>query len=108
MTIDRTWEQFKPTPDLSIEVIFTSVGPSKLARYQALGVPEVWFWEDGLFSLCNLRGNAYERITKSEVPGLEDLDFESLTRYVLIAQTSRLTAAKEFRQAVQSMTRKVT
>lgn len=93
----------KPTPDLSIEVIFTSGGPSKLARYQALGVPEVWFWEDGLFSLYHLRGNAYERIHLSEVPGLEDLDFESLTRYVLVAQTSRLTAAKEFRKAVQSM-----
>jgi Uma2 family endonuclease len=41
----------KPIPDLVIEVVFTSGGPNKLQRYQALGVPEVWFWQDGLFSL---------------------------------------------------------
>jgi Uma2 family endonuclease len=32
----------KPIPDLAIEVIFTSGGTEKLARYKALGVPEVW------------------------------------------------------------------
>ncbi|WP_333062685.1 MULTISPECIES: hypothetical protein [unclassified Microcoleus] len=31
------------TPDLAIELVFTSGGESKLNRYQALGVPEVWF-----------------------------------------------------------------
>ncbi|NJL48565.1 MAG: Uma2 family endonuclease [Leptolyngbyaceae cyanobacterium SM2_5_2] len=49
----------KPIPDLSIEVIVTSGGINKLARYQVLGVPEVWFWEDGVFSLYHLRGNGY-------------------------------------------------
>jgi len=34
----------KPIPDLSIKVIFTSGSTAKLKRYQALGVPEVWFW----------------------------------------------------------------
>jgi len=37
-------ETVKPIPDLSIEVVFSSSTVSKLARYQALGVPEVWFW----------------------------------------------------------------
>jgi Uma2 family endonuclease len=32
---------------LSIEVNFTSGDASKLERYQALGVHEVWIWEDG-------------------------------------------------------------
>jgi Uma2 family endonuclease len=41
----------KSIPDLSIEVVFTSGGTSKLERYKALGVPEVWFWEDGLLKL---------------------------------------------------------
>lgn len=45
----------KPIPDLSIEVVFTSGGISKLDRYQALGVPEVWFWEDGLLKIYHLQ-----------------------------------------------------
>jgi Uma2 family endonuclease len=39
------------SPDLSIEVVFTSGNESKLNRYRVLQVPEVWFWEDGVFSL---------------------------------------------------------
>jgi Uma2 family endonuclease len=42
------------TPDLSIEVVFTSGGKRKLTRYQALGVPAVWFWEDGVFGLYHI------------------------------------------------------
>lgn len=90
-----------PTPDLSIEVVFTSGGSNKLERYKALCVPEVWFWEDGLFSLYRLQGNTYKRIYHSEIPELVELDFDLLTRCVLIAQTSRLEAAKEFRKALQ-------
>ncbi len=44
----------KPIPDLSIEVVLTSGGTSKLRRYQALGVKEVWFWQDGVFDLYQM------------------------------------------------------
>ena len=88
-------------PNLSIEVIFTSGGPSKLERYQALGVSEVWFWEDGVFTLYHLRSAGYERITRSELPALADLDIELLARCVLMAQTSRVEAVKEFRKGIQ-------
>ncbi len=91
----------KPTPDLAIEVVFTSGGPNKLKRYQALGVPEVWFWQDGLFSLYRLRDTHYEKISRSEIPELATLDIELLTRCVLIAQTSRLEAATAFRNALK-------
>ena len=84
------------TPDLSIEVVFTSGTLSKLNRYQELGVPEVWFWEDGLLTLHHLRSNGYERIYASEV--LKDLDISLLTRCVLI--TSRLEAIREFRRGI--------
>jgi Uma2 family endonuclease len=47
-------EQLKSIPDISVEIVFNSGGKSKLSRYRALGVQEVWFWEDGLFSLYNL------------------------------------------------------
>ncbi|HEY9727078.1 MAG TPA: Uma2 family endonuclease [Chroococcales cyanobacterium] len=93
----------KPIPDLSIEVIFTSGGINKLARYKALSVPEVWFWEDGVFSLYRLRAEGYQRIDHSEIPELTELDFNLLTRCVLMAQTSRLEAAKAFRKGIRPL-----
>jgi Uma2 family endonuclease len=92
----------KPTPDLVIEVVFTSGSPKKLQRYQALGIPEVWFWQDGVFSLYRLRNNSYESISRSEIPEIAALDIELLTRCVLMAQTSRLEAANTFRDALKS------
>jgi Uma2 family endonuclease len=77
----------KPIPDLSIEVIFTSGSVNKLARYQALGVPEVWFWEDGSLSLHHLRDFGYETIDRSQLPELADLDIDLLKRCIPIAET---------------------
>lgn len=94
----------KPLPDLSIEIIFTSGGESKLTRYRALGIPEVWFWEDGLFSLYHLRETGYEKISRSELPHLERLDINALTQCVLTAQTSRLEAIKMMRASIQKPT----
>jgi Uma2 family endonuclease len=92
--------EVKPIPDLSIEVIFTSGSIAKLMRYQALGVPEVWFWEDGLFTLHRLSENGYTRIYKSQIPELEKLDIELLTRCVLIGETDWLEAMRTFRDAI--------
>lgn len=89
--------QSKPIPDLSIEVVFTSGGTNKLARYRAIGVPEVWFWQDGVFSLYRLRGNGYEQIYRSEIPELIALNLELLSKCVLMAETSRLEAIRSFR-----------
>ncbi len=88
--------QKKPLPDLSIEVAFTN-RVNKLERYSALGVSEVWFWEDGVFTLYHLR-QGYERIDRSELPELKDLDINLLARCVLMAQTSRIEAYNEFRK----------
>jgi Uma2 family endonuclease len=84
------------TPDLAIEVIFTSGNESKLNRYEALGVPEVWFWEDGLFALYHLRSPGYEKIIQSEI--LPDLDINLLSRCLLMA--SRVEAVKEWRHSI--------
>ncbi len=92
----------KPIPDLVIEVIFTSGSLKKLNHYRALAIPEVWFWEDGVFSLYRLRESEYEQISKSEIPELGTLDIELLTRCVLMAQTSRLEAANTFRNALKA------
>ncbi len=96
----------KPLPDLAIEVTFTSGSPEKLQRYLALGISEVWFWQDGVFALYRLRHSLtkmdYEQITISEIPELATLDINLLTRCVLLAETSRLNAAQEFRRGLST------
>lgn len=88
----------KPIPDLSIEVVFTSGGVNKLARYQALGVPEVWFWEDGLLMLYRLRDGIYESIDRSQLLGLNELDLDLLRRCILLAETDAGEAIRTFRR----------
>jgi Uma2 family endonuclease len=86
----------KPIPDLSIEIVFTSGTVNKLTRYQALGVPEVWFWEDGTLALYHLRETGCDRIERSELPGLAALDLDLLKRCVLIAETDSRQAMTVF------------
>ncbi|MEP6486506.1 Uma2 family endonuclease [Microcoleus vaginatus GB2-A3] len=82
----------KDVPDLCIEVVITSGSPIKLQKYRLMGVPEVWFWEDGTLELYYLREEGYDRITSSEV--LPELDLSLLKRCILFA--SPLDALEEF------------
>jgi Uma2 family endonuclease len=86
----------KTIPDLSIEVVFSSGGINKLARYRAIGVPEVWFWEDGVLALYHLRPEGYEQIELSELPGLKNLDLVIFRRCLLMGETSTADAMREF------------
>lgn len=88
----------KPIPDLSIEVVFTSGGISKLQRYKALGVPEVWFWEDGLLKIYHLLDGSYEKIDRSQLPGLNNLNFDLFKRCILMAETDAGEAIRAFRR----------
>ncbi|MCY7273221.1 MAG: Uma2 family endonuclease, partial [Phormidesmis sp. CAN_BIN44] len=90
----------KPIPDLSIEVVFTSGGEGKLPLYQALGVPEVWFWEDGVLRLHHLKEAGYQRIDSSELPGLENLDIDFLRRCIMMAETDVVEAIRTFQQGI--------
>jgi Uma2 family endonuclease len=90
----------KAIPDLSIEVIFTSGSINKLAIYKTLGVPEVWFWEDGLLTLHRLRNGSYEDIGQSELPGLEDLDLDLLKRCILMAETDARAGMETWSRAI--------
>lgn len=87
------FDQQKAIPDLAIEVVITSGGPNKLRRYKALGVKEVWFWEDGVIEVHDLLGDRYQRILRSQF--LPDLDIEHLAMCVAIA--SRPEAVRQFR-----------
>ena len=91
----------KPIPDLSIEVVFTSGGISKLERYKALGVPEVWFWEDGLLKLYHLRDGSYEPIECSQLPGFSELDLDLLRPCILMAETDAGEAIRAFRREIE-------
>jgi Uma2 family endonuclease len=90
----------KPIPDLSIEVIFTSGSESKLRLYRTLGVPEIWFWQDGVLRLHHLREQGYERIDRSELPGLEDLDIDLFKCCILMAETDPGKATRVFQQEI--------
>jgi Putative restriction endonuclease len=90
----------KKIPDVSIEVVFTSGGVDKLARYQALGVSEVWFWQDGVLRLYALGQAGYQRIDRSRLPGLVDLDLDLLNRCILLAETDAGEAIRVFQSAI--------
>ncbi|MEP6514888.1 Uma2 family endonuclease [Microcoleus vaginatus FACHB-2002] len=92
------FEEAKSIPDLSIEIVYTSGGLNKLAKYRALGVPEVWFWEDGTLRLYHLREDGYEEVVQSKLSGLETLNIELLKRCILIGETDLAEAVKVFGQ----------
>ena len=87
-------------PDLAIEVVFTSGGINKLAAYERLRIPEVWFWEDGVLELYHLRNtdkNAfYEKISASEA--VQGIDLEVFCRCILI--DNHVEAIKTFQTAL--------
>lgn len=79
---------------LSIEVNFTSGDISKLARYQALGVDEVWIWEDGILDVYHLQSVGYEKVDRSLIPALSTLDLKILSECITVGETSRIEAAE--------------
>jgi Uma2 family endonuclease len=81
---------------LIVEIIFTSSSLDKLGLYQAVGIHEVWFWEDGLLTIYHLRGDRYEKGDRSQIPELRAIDLAELSRCILIGETSFLRARKEF------------
>lgn len=89
-------ETKKPIPDLILEITVTSGGINKLEIYKRLGVPEVWYWEDGLISVYSLQAGAYQKVTKSVL--LPDLDLELIARYSRMAD--QYDAVAEFSQII--------
>ena len=88
----------KSVPDLAIEVVVTSGGLDDLLIYQGLGVPEVWFWQNHQFSLYFLRGDKYEKISKSEF--LRDLDLTLLASLLLSGEKPKDLISK-FRENIR-------
>ncbi|MDJ0687031.1 MAG: Uma2 family endonuclease [Xenococcaceae cyanobacterium MO_188.B32] len=55
----------KSTPDLAIEVVYSSGGITDLEKYKYLGVKEVWFWQNNEMSFYKLVDSSYNEIHKS-------------------------------------------
>lgn len=70
----------KATPDIAIEVVWSSGGIDKLEVYRKLGVREVWYWRKGRIGVHALRGDAYEEISRSEL--VPEMDFDQLLSFL--------------------------
>lgn len=84
---------------LCIEVNFTSGDESKLTCYQALGVDEVWFWEDGVLAVYSLQADVYQQVNHSQIPALTKIDLKIMAECILAGETSRIEAVEKFREA---------
>lgn len=84
-------------PDIALEVIWTSRMMDKLVVYAALGVPEVWVWEDGKLAVHVLRGRRYARAARSTL--LPSLDLALVTRFA--TYEDQTLAVKRFRAALR-------
>jgi hypothetical protein len=77
----------------------TSGTIAKLELYQALGIDEVWFWQDGVLKLFHLSNGLYQKVESSQIPDLATLNISALTDCILLGETSRLKAVETFRAA---------
>lgn len=75
----------------------TRRGVDKLAVYRRLGIREVWFWQNTQFEVHHLRGEDYEKISKSEL--LPGLDLAMLAHYVV--HPDPLEAVLEYREKIR-------
>lgn len=87
----------KDIPDLAIEVVITSGGINALEVYRGLGVSEVWFWQNGGFSIYCLNEEKYEQVLSSNL--LPGLDIDLLASYV--ESDEPFDAVLAFRQKVR-------
>lgn len=90
-------DQERDTPDLAIEVEWTSGGIDKLEIYRRLGVREVWRWKPSQIEVHVLRGSAYEVSERSSV--FPDLDVKLLASF--LDHPTALQAVKAFREALR-------
>jgi Uma2 family endonuclease len=84
-------------PDIAIEVVWTSGGIDKLEVYRGLGVPEVWFWQNGALRFFLLQDDGYLSSTRSRL--LPDLDPELIAR--CMGKSSQTQAVRALRAALR-------
>lgn len=74
-----------PAPDLVIEVDFTSPSINKIPIYAALGVPEIWHFQNDRTTFLALSEGHYVAMQKSNV--LPGILADDVTKFVIESQT---------------------
>jgi Uma2 family endonuclease len=92
-------DQSKESPDLAIEVAWTTGGIDKLEIYRRLGIGEVWIWKDERIEIHVLAGaDRYERVDRSRL--FPDLDVAGLCAY--LDYPTALQAVRAFRDTLRA------
>ena len=90
----------KELPDLAVEVIFSSGSINDLKKYLALGVAEVWFWQDDRLVFYYLTAEEYVEVANSVC--LPDLASKELANFVNRGfAESPLTIKSDFLKSLQ-------
>lgn len=82
----------RQTPDIVVEVKWTTGGLEKLAVYQQLKIAEVWFWDRGQLVPYVMRAGHYTRARRSAL--VPNLDFGLLSKFS--TREDQLQATREF------------
>lgn len=91
-------DQTRGTPDLAIEVIWTSGGIDKLEAYRRLRIGEVWLWKEDAIRVYTLESDAYVEAPGSRV--LPALDLALLASF--LDQPTVTQAVRAFRAELSS------
>lgn len=89
----------KEVPDIALEIVVTSGGVSKLAVYQGLGVPEVWFWQEQRLVFYHLSVNGKDYLQSDRSLLFPGLDPELLISFIQIDRQTQ--AVKNYRQSLR-------
>jgi Uma2 family endonuclease len=87
-------------PDIALEVIHTSPLLDKLEIYAAFGVPEVWVFRDGAFTIHGLDRATSRYVPRARSAFLPDLDFALIARLGIREDTPQ--ALRELEDAVRA------
>lgn len=89
-----------PPPDLVIEIDITNSIIDRLDIYAALGVPEIWRWDNGTLQFFILKKQHYQRVQTSwNFPKLLTTHLD--TFITLSDQTDQTTVIRQFRAWVR-------
>lgn len=86
----------RDTPDLAIEVVWTSGGIDELEIYRRLGVSELWRWKDSRIEVYVLRDRRNEQVERSTA--LPDPDVNRLCSF--LDYPTAMQAVKAFRKTL--------
>jgi Uma2 family endonuclease len=88
------------SPDLAVEIVFTSGGIDKLEIYRRLKVAEVWFWIDDRFWIYRLFGSHFEPVDASVA--VPDIDLGAIAKIIATTDETRQTeAVRAYRRSLR-------